>query len=173
MWVTCVKKNFDIRTSIKKLLAKYRFFKKLPQISHICKNRYFSCITVIFLEQLLLPYIFHGSGMRGILFFNFASYEPLNLLLSSNQRLLFIIGPIRFETFPYYSIRSCNDIILYLKSDFILVYFSEGTVIFEMFFAFCQTYNVLFRSVVYRYIYRQPTPNRNWQIVWKRQWYEE
>ena len=37
-WVTCAQKNSQIRTSIKQLLARYRFFKKLPQISHIHKK---------------------------------------------------------------------------------------------------------------------------------------
>ena len=53
--VTCVKENFQIQTLIKKLLAKYRFFKKLSQISHIMKK----------VAKSLYP-------------FNFASSEPLN-----------------------------------------------------------------------------------------------
>ena len=39
--VTCVQENSHIRTSIKQFLLKYRFFKKLPQISHIQKKCYF------------------------------------------------------------------------------------------------------------------------------------
>ena len=73
-----MKKNSEIQILIKKLLAKYRFFKKLPEISHIQKNRKFSSIIVISLDQLLLPYKFYGGSMKGILFFNFASCEPLN-----------------------------------------------------------------------------------------------
>ena len=34
----------------------------------------------VFSDQILLPYKFHGSSMRGILFFNFASSEPLNAI---------------------------------------------------------------------------------------------
>ena len=34
-------KEFQIRTLIEQLLPKYRFFKKLPKISHIHKNRNF------------------------------------------------------------------------------------------------------------------------------------
>ena len=32
-----------------------------------------------FLDQLFLPYKFHGSDMWGVYFFIFASCEPLNL----------------------------------------------------------------------------------------------
>ena len=79
IWVTCMKKNSEIRTSIKKLLAKYWLFKKLPLISHIHKNHNFSRIIIIFLEKMLLPYKFQGQGssVRGILFFHFARCEPL------------------------------------------------------------------------------------------------
>ena len=41
-------REFSDSNFIKKLLAKYRFFKKLPQISHINKNRNFSSIIKIF-----------------------------------------------------------------------------------------------------------------------------
>ena len=44
------KKNSQMRTLTKKLLAKYRFLKKLP----------FSSIIGIFLDQLLLLFKFHG-----------------------------------------------------------------------------------------------------------------
>ena len=71
-----MKKNSQIRTLIKTLLAKCRFLKKLSKILFE-KNRNFSGIIVIFLDQLLLPYKIHGSSMRGILFFDFASCEPL------------------------------------------------------------------------------------------------
>ena len=77
IWVTFVKKNTEIQTLIKKLMAKYRFFNKLPQISHIHKNHTFFKYNCDFLDQLLLPYTFHGSSMKGILFFNFASCETL------------------------------------------------------------------------------------------------
>ena len=51
---------------------------KLPQISHIHKNRNFSSIFASFLDQLLYAYKFYGRGMSGILFFIFASCEPLS-----------------------------------------------------------------------------------------------
>ena len=59
-------------------MAKYQFLKNLPKLSHIHKNRYLSNIIVMFLDQLLLPYKFQESSMRGRLFFNFASCEPLS-----------------------------------------------------------------------------------------------
>ena len=40
--VTYVQKDFKIRTLIKQLLTKYRFFTKLAQISHIRTNHNFS-----------------------------------------------------------------------------------------------------------------------------------
>ena len=46
--VTYVQKDFYIRTLIKQLLTKYRFFTKLPQISHIRKNHNFAGIIGIF-----------------------------------------------------------------------------------------------------------------------------
>ena len=59
-----LQKNFEIRASIKQLLTKYQIFTILPQISHF---------------QLLHPYKFYGRDMSGILFFIFASCEPLKL----------------------------------------------------------------------------------------------
>ena len=76
--VTHVQKNFQIRASIKQLLTKYQIFTKLPQIPHIHINRNFSSIFVTFLGQLLHPYKFYGRDMSGILFFIFASCEPLS-----------------------------------------------------------------------------------------------
>ena len=63
---------------MKQLLTKYQFFTKLPQISHIHINRNFFKYIYNFLDQLLHPYKFHGRDMWGILFFIFASCEPLN-----------------------------------------------------------------------------------------------
>ena len=48
IWVICVKKNAQIWTLIKQLLAKYRIFMKFAQISNIHKNCNFSNITGIF-----------------------------------------------------------------------------------------------------------------------------
>ena len=73
--VTHVQKNFQIRASIKQLLTKYQIFTKLPQIPHIHINRNFSIWN--FLDQLPHPYKFYGRDMSGILFFIFASCEPL------------------------------------------------------------------------------------------------
>ena len=58
-------------------MTEYQFFTKLPQISHIHIIRNFSSIFANFLDQLLHPYKFHGRDMSGILFFIFASCEPL------------------------------------------------------------------------------------------------
>ena len=52
---------------------------KLPQISHIHKNHNFLKYNWNFLDQQLLPYKFHGSGMWGMYFFIFASCEPLSM----------------------------------------------------------------------------------------------
>ena len=71
--VTHVHKNFEIQTSTKQLLTKYQIFTKLPKIPHIHINRIFKVYL-----QLLHPYKFHGRNMSGILFFIFASCEPLS-----------------------------------------------------------------------------------------------
>ena len=62
---------------MKQLLTKYQIFKILPQISHFHKYRIFFKYICNFLEQVLHPYKFYGRGMSGILFFIFASCEPL------------------------------------------------------------------------------------------------
>ena len=59
-------------------MAKYQIFTKLPQIPHNHINRNFLSIFATFLDQLLHPYKFHGRDMSGILFFIFASCEPLS-----------------------------------------------------------------------------------------------
>ena len=76
--VTHVQKNFQIRASSKELLTKYQIFTKLPQIPHIHINRIFFKYICNFLDQLLHPYKFYGRDMSGILFFIFASCEPLS-----------------------------------------------------------------------------------------------
>ena len=79
--VTHVQKNFQFRASTKQLLTKYQIFTKLPQIPHIHINRNFSSIYICnFLDQLLHPYKFYGRDMSGILFFIFASCEPLTVI---------------------------------------------------------------------------------------------
>ena len=84
-WVTCVQKNSKIRFWIKQLLAKHWFFKKLAKIVRNHKNLNFSSIVGIFLDQLLLPYKFHGSGMRGIFFFQLYQLWVLNALFPKFQ----------------------------------------------------------------------------------------
>ena len=75
--VTHVQKNFKIQASIKQLWTKYQISTMLPQISHFHKNRNFSKYICNFLDQLLHPYKLYGRDMSGILFFIFASCEPL------------------------------------------------------------------------------------------------
>ena len=71
------KRIFLIRALIQQLLTKYQIFTILPKISHFHKYRNFSSIFCDFLDQLLHPYKFYGRDMSGILFFIFASCEPL------------------------------------------------------------------------------------------------
>ena len=88
IWVKCVKKNSQIRTLIKKLLAKYRFFKKLPQISQNHKNHNFSRIIVILMINCFYPINVMAVAWQEYFFFNFASCEPLKDLqaISWKQR---------------------------------------------------------------------------------------
>ena len=82
---TCAK-EFLIWASIKQLLTKYQVFTILPQISHFHKNRNFFKYFCNFLDQLLHPYKFYGRGMSGILFFIFASCEPLVKLINGSAK---------------------------------------------------------------------------------------
>ena len=72
--LACLDSNFNY----KQLFTKYQVLTKLPQISHIHKNRNFLKYNWDFLHQPLLPYKFHGSDMWGMYFFIFASCELLN-----------------------------------------------------------------------------------------------
>ena len=72
------KRIFWIQALIKQLLTKYQIFTILPQISHFHKYRNFSSNICNLSDQLLHPYKFHGRDMSGILFFIFASWNPLN-----------------------------------------------------------------------------------------------
>ena len=77
-WVAlCAKEFSDLNLLIKQLLANYYFFTKLPKVSH--GHNFFKHMELTekynFLDQLLLPYKFHGSSISGMLFF--ASCEPL------------------------------------------------------------------------------------------------
>ena len=60
---------------MKQLLTKYQIFTKLPQVSHIHKNRDFESIG-----QLLLSYNFFWQGhVKNLLFYFFSSCEPLSV----------------------------------------------------------------------------------------------
>ena len=48
VWVTYVQKGFLVRIWMMELLTKNQIFSKLPQITHIYKNRNFSGIIVLF-----------------------------------------------------------------------------------------------------------------------------
>ena len=48
IYVTYVQNNFKIRTLTKQLFAKYQILMKLPQISHIHKNRNFKSLIGTF-----------------------------------------------------------------------------------------------------------------------------
>ena len=63
--------DFQIRTLIKQFLTKYQIFKKLPQISHIHKNRNFKSIET----NCFFP-INSMAGTRKECTF-FVSFEPL------------------------------------------------------------------------------------------------
>ena len=60
-------------------MTKYRFFKKLPQITHIQKsgNVLGKILGNFLINVLLLPNKSNDRSMRGILFLNFACCEPL------------------------------------------------------------------------------------------------
>ena len=64
-----MQKDFKIQTLIRQLLTKYKIFLKLPQNSHIHKNHLKYNWNL--LDQLLLPFKFHGRDMWGIYFFSF------------------------------------------------------------------------------------------------------
>ena len=81
IWDTCVQKNSEIRTLTKQLrqnidfsrisrnCPKFHLFTKM--IVCKCKN-YWNVY-----DQLLVPDKFHWRSIRGILFFNFARFDPL------------------------------------------------------------------------------------------------
>ena len=79
--VTRVQKKFRIRASIKAVIDKnITFFTKLTKF-HIFANIVIFQVYLHFLDQLLHPYKWYGSGMSGILFFIFASCEPLRPII--------------------------------------------------------------------------------------------
>ena len=75
------------------LLTKYQFFTKLPQISHIHKNRNkWNC-----LDQLLLPHKFYGSGVQGTYFFIFASCEQSITIVPLVMLTTVCLAPQKYE----------------------------------------------------------------------------
>ena len=76
MCVTHVQKNFQIRTRIKQLLTNIKFSWNCPKF-HIFTWIVIFQVYLQLLNQLLYSYKFHGKDMPGILFFIFASCEPL------------------------------------------------------------------------------------------------
>ena len=66
------------------------FSRNCPEFYIITKIKIFK-YNCNFLDQLLLPYDFHGNSMRGIILFSFASGEPLtsgNLMFHRNKGLM-------------------------------------------------------------------------------------
>ena len=110
IWVTCVQKNSQIRTFIQGLLAKYQFFfQEIAPIFHIIAQILFSKYNWQLIDQLYLPYKFRGSSMRGILFFNFASWKSLRYVwmvfcpccfaLNKHRILRSYVGRNHFEAY--------------------------------------------------------------------------
>ena len=67
------------------LLENIEFSNKCPKFHIFTKNGKFSRILGIFRPTILIPYKFHGSSIRGILFFNFASCELLSQTLNKSR----------------------------------------------------------------------------------------
>ena len=87
-------------------MTKYQIFTILPRIPHFHKNRNFSRIFATFSDQLLHPYKCYGRDMSGILFFIFASCEPLSFLdlhcIFHRTRLLsYIYTSVKVSLFPF------------------------------------------------------------------------
>ena len=68
-------------------MTKYQIFTILPQISHFHKFLNFFKYICNFLDQLLHHYKFYVRDMSGILFFIFASCEPLKMTEKLNAPL--------------------------------------------------------------------------------------
>ena len=93
-------------------------FSRNSQISHVQKNCNFLKYNWNCLDQLPLPYNFHGSSMRGILFFIVASCEWLNNCKSRWSKMWCIWGNPSFLPSP---ILLCHDIsiVYFLPYDYI------------------------------------------------------
>ena len=100
-------------------MAKYRIFKKSPQISHIHKKSLFFKYNCIFLDQLLLLYKVHGSSMRGLLFFQFCQLWPVKSLLhTSLLKYLqhYLTLPLSLNANTEYEVRIINHDVLSAQS---------------------------------------------------------
>ena len=75
---TCVKEFLDSNFNLAVIDKISNFHEIAPNFTYSQNSLFFKYICN-FLDQLLHPYKFHGSDMSGILFFIFASCEPLEL----------------------------------------------------------------------------------------------
>ena len=73
---TCAKEFWDSNFNLA-VLDKISNFNEIALNSTYSHKSQFLKYICNFLDQLLHPFKFHGRGMSGILFFNFASCEPL------------------------------------------------------------------------------------------------
>ena len=75
---TCAKEFWDSNFNLA-VLDKISNFNEIALNSTYSHKSQFLKYICNFLDQLLHPFKFHGRGMSGILFFNFASCEPLRV----------------------------------------------------------------------------------------------
>ena len=77
-WVTCVKRTSQIRIwrniEFSRNCSKFHIFTTIVIFQLVFQSQ-----IVIYYTNCFYPIHFHGSSMRGILFFNFASCKPLTL----------------------------------------------------------------------------------------------
>ena len=76
----CEKEFADSNFKLKSYWQNIDFSSNCPKFHIFTKIVIFFKYNCNVLDQLLVPYKFHGSSMRGILFFNFASSEPLTFV---------------------------------------------------------------------------------------------
>ena len=87
IWVTCVKIILRFKLKLKSYWQNIILLRNCPKIHIFTKNCNFFKYNCILLDQLLLPCTFHGSSLRGMLFFNFASCELLKYGLCLQEGL--------------------------------------------------------------------------------------
>ena len=75
---TCAKESLNSSFSLAVIDKITNFPDIAPNFTFSQKSQFFKYIC-IFLDQLLHPYNFDGRGMSGMLFFIFASCEPLSM----------------------------------------------------------------------------------------------